>query len=89
LHERLTAGQPDRRTFERLLEALAGTGLIEMREDAFSRDGKVIAFLRLYLTEAGRKAGIGAVGAVRLTEVAATTAPPRKRTVKTRRARSP
>jgi DNA topoisomerase-3 len=42
LHERLTAGQPDRRTFERLLEALAGTGLIEMREDAFSRDGKVI-----------------------------------------------
>ncbi len=89
LHERLTAGQPDRRTFERLLEALAGTGLIEMREDAFSRDGKVIPFLRLYLTEAGRKAGIGAVGAVRLTEVAATTAPPRKRTVKTRRARSP
>jgi len=85
LHERLAAGQKDRRSFERLLEGLAGVGLIEMREDAFSRDGKIIAFWRVYLTEAGREAGIGAVGTVRLTDAA--TAPARKRVAKSWRAR--
>ncbi|CDH44115.1 DNA topoisomerase 3 [Candidatus Contendibacter odensensis] len=83
LHERLAETGKDRRTFERLLEGLAGVGLIEMRADSFSRDGKVIAFWRVYLTAAGRKAGIGAVGSVRLTEVA--TAPARKRVAKSGR----
>ena len=31
-------------------------------------DGKVIPFWRVYLTDAGRASGIGAVGAARLTE---------------------
>ena len=71
LYERLAEGQKDRRSFERLLEGLAGIGLVEMREDAFSRNGKIIAFWRVYLTEAGQKAGIGVVGTVRLTEAVA------------------
>jgi len=73
LCERLTEGQVERRGFERLLEAMAGAGLLELREDAFSRDGKVIPFRRVYLTEAGRKAGIGEVGVVRLRETVAKT----------------
>ncbi|MDG4553111.1 MAG: DNA topoisomerase 3 [Candidatus Competibacter sp.] len=79
LFERLTEGQVERREFERLLEAMAGAGLLELQEDAFSRDGKVISFRRVYLTEAGRSAGIGEAGAVRLREVAAKNGERRKR----------
>ena len=79
LCERLMAGQVERRGFERLLEAMAGAGLLELREDAFSRDGKVIPFRRVYLTEAGRKAGIGEVGAVRLRETVVKSGTRRKR----------
>ncbi|MFZ4791583.1 MAG: DNA topoisomerase 3 [Candidatus Competibacteraceae bacterium] len=82
LCERLAEGLADRRSGERLLEAMAGAGLVELRDDAFSKDGKVIAFRRVHLTEAGRKAGIGELGTVRLTEKAAVlTAPVRKRPV--------
>ncbi|MCB1823962.1 MAG: DNA topoisomerase 3 [Candidatus Competibacteraceae bacterium] len=79
LCERLTEGQVERRGFERLLEAMAGAGLLELREDAFSRDGKVIPFRRVYLTEAGQKAGIGEVGAVRLRETVTKSGARRKR----------
>ena len=79
LCERLMAGQVERRGFERLLEAMAGAGLLELREDAFSRDGKVIPFRRVYLTEAGRKAGIGETGAVRLRETVVKSGARRKR----------
>jgi DNA topoisomerase-3 len=85
LCEKVAEGQGDRRAFERLLEAMAGTGLVEIRDDAFSRDGQMIAFRRLYLTEAGRKAGIGEVGAVRLMEKIAGTPPGRKRGARKRR----
>ena len=73
LHEKLTNAPGDRRAFEQLLDAMAGAGLIEIQDDAFSRDGKIIPFRRLYLTEAGRQAGVGAVGTVRLTEKALAT----------------
>ena len=79
LCEQATEGQGERRAFERLLEALAGNGLVELRDDAFSKDGQVIAFRRVYLTEAGRKAGVGEIGTVRLQEAAAQSAPERKR----------
>ena len=79
LCERLTEGQGDRRAFEQLLEAMAGTGLVELRDDTFTKDGKVIAFRRVYLTEAGRKAGVGEVGIVRLAEKVATARSGRKR----------
>jgi len=79
LHEQADDGQCERRAFERLLEAMAGAGLLEIREDSFSKDGKVIVFRRIDLTDAGRKAGIGAVGAARLREAAVAPAPARKR----------
>ncbi len=72
LCEKVTEGQGDRRAFERLLEAMAGAGLVELRDDEFTKDGKVIAFRRVDLTEAGRKAGIGELGAVWLAEKAPT-----------------
>ncbi|HAO33264.1 MAG TPA: DNA topoisomerase 3 [Candidatus Competibacter sp.] len=71
LHERLVEGSGDRRVFEQLLDAMAGAGLIAIRDDSFSRDGKVIAFRRIDLTDIGRKAGIGETEAVRLREAAA------------------
>ncbi|HRZ24138.1 MAG TPA: DNA topoisomerase 3 [Candidatus Contendobacter sp.] len=77
LYERL--GASERRAFERLLEALAGAGLVTLHEETFSRDGKVIPFWRVYLTDAGRASGIGAVGAVRLTEAATARPAGRKR----------
>ena len=87
LHERLAESPGERRTFERLLEGMAGAGLVAMQEDAFSRDGKVIPFWRVYLTEAGRASGVGAVGAVRLTEAATARAAGRKRVGGSRRSR--
>ena len=79
LCERLTEGLADRRSVERLLEAMAGAGLVELRDDSFSKDGKIIAFRRVYLTVAGHKAGIGEVGAVRLLEVVTKAPAARKR----------
>jgi DNA topoisomerase III len=75
LHEKLTSAPGDRRAFEQLLDAMAGAGLVEIQDDSFSRDGKVIPFRRIYLTEAGRQAGVGAVGTVRLTEKMLPTPP--------------
>ncbi|MFO1423597.1 MAG: DNA topoisomerase 3 [Candidatus Competibacteraceae bacterium] len=86
LHERLE-GPGERRAFERLLESLAGAGLVTIHEEAFSRDGKVIPFWRVYLTDAGRAGGIGAVGMVRLTEVATARSTGHKRTGHSRRVR--
>jgi DNA topoisomerase-3 len=79
LHERLAAEQSERRAFERLLESLTGAGLIALQEDAFNRDGRVISFRRVYLTDAGRAGGAGAVGAARLTETAKASPTPRQR----------
>jgi DNA topoisomerase-3 len=86
LHERLES-PGERRTFERLLEGLAGAGLIALQEDTFSRDGKVIPFWRVYLTDAGRASGVGAVGTVRLTETTTANPTPRKRASNNRRSR--
>jgi hypothetical protein len=63
---------------------MAGTGLVTLQEDAFTKDGKVIAFRRVYLTEAGRKAGISEVGRVRLTEKATAVAPRKRSRVRGR-----
>ncbi len=76
LCECVLGGAEHRRGFERLLEAMAGAGLVELQEDAFTKDGKVIVFRRAYLTEAGRQAGMNEVRRVRLSESAA--APARK-----------
>lgn len=74
------AAQTDRHAFDRLLEAMAGAGLVELRGDRFTRDdGQVIAFRRVYLTEAGHRAGINETGQVRLADKPTQTAAPRKR----------
>ncbi|MCB1921907.1 MAG: RecQ family zinc-binding domain-containing protein, partial [Candidatus Competibacteraceae bacterium] len=79
LYERLTNGQADRRGFERVLEAMAGTSLVELRDDAFTKEGKVITFQRVYLTDGGRKAGVSEVGMARLAEKVTAAAPARQR----------
>ncbi|MBE2295729.1 MAG: DNA topoisomerase 3 [Phycisphaerales bacterium] len=79
LCERLLGGLGERRVFERLLEAMAGAGLLELREDAFNREGQTIRFRRVYLTQAGQKAGIGDVGPLRLRKTVAKSGTRRKR----------
>ncbi len=79
LCERLGDGQMERRALERLLEALAGAGLLELREDAFSKDGRVIPFRRAYLSAAGRAAGMTEIGRVRLVDKPVATPVPRRR----------
>ncbi|MBL8258490.1 MAG: DNA topoisomerase 3 [Candidatus Competibacteraceae bacterium] len=71
LHDKLTKGLSDRRAFEQLLDAMAGAGLVESRNDSFNKDGKLIAFRWIDLTDRGRKAGIGETGRMRLREATA------------------
>ena len=78
LHEKVTKGLSDRRAFEQLLDAIAGAGLVETRNDSFNKDGKVIAFRWIDLTDSGRKAGIGETEKVRLREEKAATATKRR-----------
>ena len=88
LHARL-GDQLERRPFERLLGSLAATGLLEVREDAFSPAGQIVRFRRFYLTAAGQASGMAAISTARLAEAPAArhTAKPRTRTG--RRARRP
>ena len=74
----LTARRTDR------LEALAGNGLLELKEDAFRSEGRIIVFRRAHLTAAGADAGISEVGQVRLRKPAAVRAArtPRARKVR-------
>lgn len=84
LYEQIAASTVDRRSFERLLEALAAAGLVATQQDAFNRDGKVITFWRVYLTASGRTGGVGAVGAARLLAQTAPAPTMRKRPGKKR-----
>ena len=45
-----------RDAYERLIASLARAGWVQVRDDAFERDGRVIAFRRVSLTAAGRRA---------------------------------
>ena len=85
LCERIVGDLSQRRTFEHLLEALAGNGLLELKEDAFRTEGRIIVFRRAHLTAAGACAGISEVGQVRLRKLAAARAP---RTARKRKARN-
>lgn len=66
LCERLSVARNERQAVERLLEAMAAAGLLELRDDTFARDGRIIAFRRSYLTEAGHQAGVGEIEPLRL-----------------------
>jgi len=49
-------GTIDRRSFEDLVAGLARAGLVRVREESFRKDGRTVAYLRLSLTEEGRRA---------------------------------
>lgn len=83
LCERILGNLERRREFKRLLEAMAGSGLLELQEDAFSKEGRIIMFRRAHLTELGQRAGVSEVGQVCLRKPSST------RTLHTRKARSP
>ena len=68
LCENLSVTQGERHAIERLLEAMAAAGLLELRDDTFARDGRIIAFRRAHLTEVGHQAGVGELGMLRLAE---------------------
>lgn len=79
MSERLAVKPGERRALERVLEAMAGAGLLELRDDTFVKDGRIIAFRRLSLTDTGQQAGVGALGAVRLPEEVVKPQPGHKR----------
>jgi len=54
LHREVFGESLARDDFENLLGALARAGLVEIRDDAFERDGKVIRFRRVRTTDRGR-----------------------------------
>ena len=54
LHRDVFGESLARDDFENLLGALARAGLVEIRDDAFERDGKVIRFRRVRTTDRGR-----------------------------------
>ena len=66
-------GSVDRRTFEHLLGGLVRSGLVEVRDASFEKDGERIAFQRASLTEEGwerAEGGLAAGKRVTLGEVA-------------------
>ncbi|HET9210138.1 MAG TPA: ATP-dependent DNA helicase RecQ [Thermoanaerobaculia bacterium] len=70
------AGPFERKSFEQLLGGLSRAGLLQLREDSFEKDGKVINFQRAHLTSDGLRAGSDAPLFVQLVQE---SAPPGKR----------
>ncbi len=56
LHRELFGEALPRRDFERLVGGLVRAGLTRLTVDSFDKDGQVISFQRLALTDAGRRA---------------------------------
>ncbi len=56
LHRELFGESLPRRDFERLVGGLVRAGLTRLEVDSFDKDGQVISFQRLALTDAGRRA---------------------------------
>lgn len=83
LHREVFGESLARDDFENLIGALARAGLVEVRDDAFERDGKVIRFRRVRTTDRGRAPG--AVEAVRVPVAPESTLPEAKLTRRRRR----
>jgi DNA topoisomerase-3 len=79
-------GSLDRRDFEDLLAAMARSGLLEVRETSFEKDGKEIVFRKLMLTAAGRAPG--SAGTLRVPEEISSSPRRRDRTRKTGKTKS-
>ena len=56
-----------RREYERLLEGMARSGLIELTEHSFEKGGKVIHYRRVALTREGRRSGPKDLGVISIT----------------------
>src|SRR5690606_37355712 len=57
-----------RREFDRLAGSLVRAGLVQLSEDAFEKEGRLIAFQRISLTPEGRRTGEEIGQRVRLVE---------------------
>ena len=64
LHRELFGEALHRRDFERLVGGLVRSGLVRLDSDSFDKDGQVILFQRLSLTDTGRRARVIAPGQV-------------------------
>ncbi|RKH51844.1 DNA topoisomerase III [Corallococcus llansteffanensis] len=64
LHRELFGDALHRRDFERLVGGLVRSGLVRLDSDSFDKDGQVIPFQRLSLTDTGRRARVIAPGQV-------------------------
>ncbi len=58
----------DRKLFEQLLGGAVRAGLVRLERDAFEKDGRTIAFQRVYLTGEGRAGGFDTLAGVELVE---------------------
>lgn len=56
-----------RRKYERLLEGMARSGLIELTEHSFEKGGRVIHYRRVAVTREGRRAGTKELGGISIT----------------------
>jgi superfamily II DNA helicase RecQ len=78
LHTQVFAsGGLDRRGFEELLSAMARSGLVEVANASFEKDGKQIDFRKVRITSGGRKPG--AAAAAKIPEEIESEPRPRKR----------
>ena len=68
----------DRRSFERLLGGLVRSGLIELRDESFVKDGRTIQFQRAMLTVDGSRAGPTALTGLEIADEAETGAARRR-----------
>ncbi len=71
LHRELFAASLERGAYEMLLAGLIRSGMIEERDDAFEKNGKVIEFRRVFLTQRGRDCNPDAVGGVAIARLPA------------------
>ncbi|RKG67533.1 DNA topoisomerase III [Corallococcus sp. CA054B] len=78
LHRELFGEQLHRRDFERLVGGLVRSGLVRLDSDSFDKDGQVILFQRLSLTDTGRRARVIAPGQVVLPQAREVPAKKRK-----------
>ncbi|WP_255442405.1 DNA topoisomerase 3 [Corallococcus sp. Z5C101001] len=78
LHRELFGEQLHRRDFERLVGGLVRAGLVRLDSDSFDKDGQVILFQRLSLTDTGRRARVIAPGQVVLPQAREVSSKKRK-----------
>src|SRR5262249_39041279 len=69
----------ERREFERLLSELQRQGWVELWLDSFEKDGKVIEYRKVKLTEKGTRASAADIDGLKLADVATASSKKKKR----------